>query len=375
MSLTQVLPTDIGNFSNSIYLRYKTQLAVRYCRTCARLLTVIGNVKTPDKSMDLKKFIEIKETKESIIEKLEYLKREGLHKYLQFGISEMGLKRLPNKKSEQIIEQIIAKSPNDLNVKVKNPEHYKAHLCCIKHVFDEMLLNELFLERLRKYKVEGEKDLVVYNYYNLLREILFDMALLIQDYNHVIKGVSPTSFSIGKSLYQREFTLYQLLPQIIFGQVSFHSFIEREPNVSIAIIRQVIELRIRKAFGIMGTYDKTKDSFEPLPLGRVFDEIKKHQREIDFAIPLSSIVRINGWSNIFMHSGMKDYTWTLIFVYRYLGEFIKGRKVGKSWSSNSGIRLKQETLDKIIEGLAQAFKANNPNLELLKSKPDAYITT
>lgn len=325
--------------------------------------------------MDLQKFIDIKETKESIIDKLEYLKREGLNEYLQFAISEMGLKRLPSKKNDQIIEQIIAKSPNDLNIKVKNPEHYKAHLCCIKHVLNEMLLNEPFLENLRKCKVEVEKDLVVYNYYNLLREILFDMALLIQDYNQTINGVLPTKFSLGKNLYQSDFTLYQLLPQIIFGQVSFQSFIEREPNVSIAIIRQVIELRIRKAFGILGTYDKAKDSFEPLPLGQVFDEIKKHQKDIDFAIPLANIIRINGWSNIFMHSGMKDYTWTLIFVYRYLHEFAKGRTDGKSWSSNSGIRLKQETLDKIIDGLEQTLKNYSPNLELYKIKPDVYFAT
>jgi hypothetical protein len=335
--------------------------------------SVIGNLKTTRQRMDLQKFIEIKETKESVIDKLEYLKKEGLHEYLQFCISEMSLKRLPTKRSDQIIEQIIAKSPNDLNEKVKNPEHYKAHLCCIKHVLDEMFLNEPFLENLRKYKVEEEKDLVVYNYYNLLREILFDMALLIQDYNKVIKGVSPIKFSLGKNLYQQDFTLYQLLPQIIFGQVSFHAFIEREPNVSIAIIRQVIELRIRKAFGIMGTYDKVKDSFEPLSLGQIFDEIRKHQKEIDFAIPLANIIRINGWSNIFMHSGMKNYTWTLIFVYRYLHEFIKGRKNGESWSSKSGIRLKQETLDKIIDGLQQTLQSHKPNLELFKSKPDVYI--
>lgn len=325
--------------------------------------------------MDLKIFIELKETKESIIEKLEYLKKEGLNDYLNFAALEMGLKKLPNKKHDQIIEQILAKSPNDLNEKVISAEHYTAHLCCIKQVLDEMFLNDAFIANLKSYKVEDEKDLVVYNYYNLLREILFDMALLIQDYNYAVKKITATTFQIGKNLYQRDFTLYQLLPQLIFGQVSFHSYIEREPFVSIAIIRQIIELRIRKAFGIMGVYDKVKDSFEPFGLGQIFDEIKKHQSEIDFAIPLSNIIRINGWSNIFMHSGMKDYTWTPIFVYRYLHELIKGRTDGKSWSSTSGIKLKQETLDKIIEGIETALKNYNPNLELYKSKPDAYIIT
>lgn len=325
--------------------------------------------------MDIQKFIEIKETKDSIVEKLKYLKNGGLDEYLTFAMSEMGLKKLPTKNQDQIIQQIISKTPNDLDKKVQNAEHYKAHLCCIKIVLEEMFLHDAFIENIEKYKVEEDKDMVVYNYYHLLWEILFDMALLIQDYNYVIKKISPTKFSVGKNLFQRDFTLYQLLPQIIFGQVSFHSFIEREPFVSIAIIRQIIELRIRKAFGVFGVYDKNKDSFEPLPLGQIFDEIKKHQSDIDFAIPLENIIRINGWSNIYMHSGMKDYTWTLIFVYRYLHELIKGRKQGKSWSSTSGIKLKQETLDKVISGLETTLKSYNPDLELYKSQPDAFIIT
>ncbi|MEQ8549482.1 MAG: hypothetical protein RIC03_16335 [Cyclobacteriaceae bacterium] len=323
--------------------------------------------------MDIQKFIEIKETKESIIEKLKNLKNGELDEYLNYAFLQMGLKKMPTKKNDQIIEQIIAKSPNDLNKKVATAEHYKAHLCAIKNVLEEMFLNDAFLKNLEGYQVEKDKDIVVYNYYNLLRELLFDMALLIQDYNQVINKVNPTKFSIGKNLYQRDFTLYQLLPQIIFGQVSFHSFIEREPNVSIALIRQIIELRIRKAFGILGTYDSLKDSFEPLPLSQIFDEIKLHQSEVDFAIPLANIIRINGWANIFMHTGMKDYTWTLIFVYRYLHELIKGRKTEKSWSADSGIKLSQDTLDKIVSGLETKQKSKNQNLELYKSKPDIYI--
>lgn len=326
--------------------------------------------------MDLQTFIEIEETKESVLNKLKYLKEKGLNDYLTFASSEMGLKKLPSKSDDQIIQQIISKSPNDLNKKVASAEHYKAHLCCIKRVLEEMLLNDAFVENFEKHKEEEDRDMAVYNYYNLLREILFDMALLIQDYNQVIKKINPENikFSVGKNLFQRDFTLYQLLPQVIFGQVSFHSFIEREPFVSIAIIRQIIELRIRKAFGVFGVYDKTKDSFEPLSLSQIFDEIKKHQADIDFAVPLENIIRINGWSNIYMHSGMKDYTWTIIFVYRYLHELIKGRKDGKNWSSNSGIRLKQTTLDNIINGLETTIKSYNSNLEIYKAQPDVFIT-
>lgn len=323
--------------------------------------------------MDLQKFSELEETKDSIVTKLKYLKNGGLDEYLDYALTEMGVKKMPKKNPDQIIQQIIAKTPNDLNKKVTTAEHYKAHLCCLKNVLEEMFLHDKFIENIENYSVEEGKDMVVYNYHKILWELLFDMVLLIQDYNQIINNKQPTGFSVGKNLYQRDFNLYQLLPQIIFGQVSFHSYIEREPFVAIAIIRQVIELKIRRAFGVMGVYDKSKDSFEPLPLGQIFDEIKPFASEIDFAIPIENIIRINGWSNIFMHSGMKDYTWTIIFVYRYLHELIKGRKDGKGWSSKSGIKIKQDTLDKIVDSIEKKFKEKNPDIELHRFKPEAYI--
>ena len=325
--------------------------------------------------MNIQKFIELEETKDSILQKLKYLRNGGLNEYIDYVLSEMGLKKLPQKNDDQIIQQILSKTPNDLNKKVASKEHYKAHLCALKNVFEEMLLNDGFIENIEKYNIEEGKDMVVYNYYNLLREMLFDLALFIQDYKQVIKKENPEKFSVGKNLYQRDFSLYQLVPQIIFGQVSFHSFIEREPNLSIAVIRQLLELKIRRGFGIIGTYDKSKDSFEPLPLSQIFDELKLFKNDIDFAIPLENIIRINGWANIFMHSGMKDYTWTLIFVFRYMHEFIKGRTINGKWNSNSGIRIKQTTLDTIIDGLELKLIEKNENLILHKSKPDIEIIT
>ena len=325
--------------------------------------------------MDLEKFSDLHETKESIIEKLEYLKGGGLDDYLTFALSEIGIKKLPSKKADQIIEQIISKSPNDLNEKVKHKEHYKAHLCAIKFVLDEMFLHDNFLDNLKNYNVEEEKDMVVFNYHKLISSLLFDMVLLLQDYNYIINKKAPEKFQVGKNMFQSDFTLYQLLPQVIFGQVSFHSYIDKEPFASIVIIRQVLEIRIRRAFGILGIYDKTKESFEPFGLGQILDILKKYQNNIDFAVPLANIVRINGWANIFVHSGMKDYIWTVMYVYRYLHPLIKGRKDGKSWSSNSGIKLKQQTLNEIINEIELNLKNVNPNYELHKSDPDIFIVS
>jgi hypothetical protein len=322
--------------------------------------------------MDPLKFIELKETKDDVLAKLRYLKGGGLDEYVQYSLGVLGLKKLPSRQPDQIIQQILPKSPNELDRKRGDALYYVAHVCCVKSMMEEMLLNDGFLENLDKYQVTPDKDLVVYNYYNLLREVLFDMVLLLQDYKVLVKNEQITP-SIGKSPYQSDFTLYQLLPQVIFGQVSFHAFIEREPNVSIALIRQVIELKMRHGFGVLGIYDTVKDSFEPLPLSQLFDEINKHKANITFAIPFENVIRINGWANIFMHTGLKDYTWTLVYVYRYLHEFIKGKEVAGKWSVNSGIRLQQVTLDNIITSLESTIKGYSANLELLRVQPTVEI--
>lgn len=323
--------------------------------------------------MNLKEFIELEKTKQSVLLKLNYLKQAGLDEYLCFACSVLGLKRVPQKGNNEIIEQIIPSSPNDINKKVKNKEHYKAHLSCIEFVLNKYFLNDGFLKNFEAYIPELNDDLVIYNYYNLLREILFDMSLIIQDFNWAVKKLPPDKFKVAKNLYQHDFTLHKLLPQFIYGQGSFHSYIDREPFVSISIIRQIIELKIRNAFGIMGSYDTSTDSYEPLALSLIFDELKRHQNEIDFAIPLANIIRINGWSNMYLHTGMKDYLWTIIFVHDYLHEFIAGREQNGGWSINSGIRIKKQTLERIRQNVENNLKVQKPNSKLFKTAPDIFI--
>ena len=323
--------------------------------------------------MDINAFLDLQETKQSVLGKLRYLKGGGLDEYVQYALTAFGLRKLNPKKSDEVVQQILPKSLNELKVKQVGQLYYKAHLYCVKSTLEEMFLNDGFLANLDKYQVTPDRDIVVYNYYNILREILFDMILLVQDYRILVKGeqVDP---KLGKSPFQKDFTLYQLLPQTLFGQVSFHSFIEREPNISIALIRQIVELKMRHGFGVLGIYDKVKDSFEPLPMSVLLEEINKHKAAIDFAIPFENVIRINGWANIFMHTGLKDYTWTLVYVYRYLHEFIKGRKIDEVWTADSGIMIEQATLDTIITNLESMVKGSNADQELLRVKPQVVIT-
>jgi len=171
--------------------------------------------------MDFKVFIEIKETKASILDKLKFLQSTGLKEYLEYGVNLMGMKRLPKKSWGQVIEQIISKIPNDLDKKLKSREYYKAHLCAVKIVMEEMFLHDPFIENIAKYEEEKTRDIVVYNYYHLLHELLYDMALLIQNYNLTIDNRPPTNIKLYKSPYQHDFTLFKPCRNPFLGKCHF----------------------------------------------------------------------------------------------------------------------------------------------------------
>ncbi|EIS9525830.1 hypothetical protein L0775_003817 [Clostridioides difficile] len=96
--------------------------------------------------------------------------------------------------------------------------------------------------------------------------------------------------------------LHQVLRQNLYGQQSLHSFVDMETSCSIAIIRQIIELRIRRAFGIIAFLDKD-GNVKPLNMSSIFNVLKKYKKDIYFPIDLSNIERIYSWSNMFVHSG------------------------------------------------------------------------
>lgn len=238
-----------------------------------------------------------------------------------------------------------------------------------------MFLHEGFILNIEKYKArtDGQKDMVVYNYHHLLHELLFDMVLLLRAYDDKfdINAIEQKTFM--KNPYQHNLTLYKSIPQMIFGQESFHSFIETSPQASITLIRQVLELRIRDAFGVMGIYDQKRNAYEPFPMNQIFEVLNKFKNEIEFAIPLEHIKRINGWANIYVHSGLQEYSWLLIFIYRYISPLIHGVG-GQEMNIASGIKLSTQTLQKVqkefrdrveIAGRGRVIMGSRPEVDLI----------
>jgi len=289
------------------------------------------------------------------------LDTEGIKAYRNEVLSVFSLKKLPSRNGEQLIAAAIPKSFNDYNKKQNNKEYYVAN-AIIFIEYMEWLLPSLEIA-LGKYKPQ-KKDLLVYNYNHLLRNLMFDSIFLLQNYRETILKQSHV-YGVGKNPFRTTFHLFQTMKQVIYGQGSFHSFIDREVDVANAILRMTIELRIRHGLGVLGVIRKEDSAILPLPLERLLTCLKENEANITLPVSVNSLIRIYGATNIFLHSGIRHYSWQAIKAMEFLQEFFLGVK--GSTSIHSGIAMKPATLMKIHKCLKKTISEKN------KRKFDLFI--
>lgn len=172
---------------------------------------------------------------------------EDLEKQLQESLE---IKKFQQRSNEQIIEGIIATTPKELEKKRKNKNYYISNAVCllktIKEIFTEDLYNIL--------SKEGTPQIMLHNYEHILKWMLIDSEELCNLYNNIMKSDFKYKVNIDNR-YTHYMPIHQILRQSLFGQVSVHSFSDMDISASIAVIRQLIEIRIRRAFGVVSYID------------------------------------------------------------------------------------------------------------------------
>lgn len=319
---------------------------------CVRYL-LLNNLRLGESFMDFKIYQEKASlfgltdmfNQEKLMNILDWLNEEGISIYQDECLKLFGRKQLNKRDDNQLIEQAIPKNINDLKKKYTDINYYISNVT----IFSELCqwIAETTLEYLKNFEA-NEKDVLIYNYSHLISYILSDSLFLLTNCKIYIDKEKDNSqlYGEGKNPLQHAMGYWQFIRQIIFGQQSFHSFIDRELDMSIGMIRMAVEVRLRRGFGILGKIKKEDSSVHPLPVESLLECMKQFQNDINMPIPVHLLIRIYGWSNIFVHGGIKDYTWLPIKIWLYLKDFLIGFKTNGS-NVNNGIRLNENTLKDI----------------------------
>ncbi|WP_298372558.1 hypothetical protein [Azospirillum sp.] len=169
-----------------------------------------------------------------------------------------------------------------------------------------------------------------------------DSLVLLRECASLRSGLNEAGFHKNPVTRLDEF--YVSARYLVYGSfaVGHHS------DVSISVIRQALEIRLRRALGVIAKVD-TSGIQHPISLSEIIAVLEPFGSKIDIKIPISSLKRINGWANMYLHSGLKEYAWVSPRVLEYLADFLLGGDSAPGYVStvNSGVIMDEKTFQEI----------------------------
>jgi len=278
----------------------------------------------------------------------EYLIRDNYAELERSLLANFDLKKIPERNADSLIEGMLFVTEQDKKKKLKSKNYYECNAACFILMFKSIFSSALY----HKISQPDTLSLTLHNYSHILQNMLFDIDYLAELFRERTKCQAKQNYQNYRKSGVHFFELHQMLRQTLYGQRTCHSFDDLEISASIPVIRQLIELRIRWAFGVLSFVD-AKGNQQPLALSRLFEVLRKHKSTIQTPIKLENIERIYKWANITVHSGCVDHTWVPLFLETVLKELSMGKGPTESgFDVKNGIVTDRATIASIHQELA-----------------------
>jgi hypothetical protein len=246
-----------------------------------------------------------------------------LHLYEELCTQLFGIRRPFISDLTSIAEAIYYKTSADHEKKRLKLPYYRGNcsafnisICNVLYKLQENSLHELASMKLR----------------GLVRKYLIDSLRVINHYQKSQEELRLFQVSLSPdpdySLY------YDTCKQIIFGEVTFNDPSDQN-EVSPALIRIMIELRLKWSMGISGYLV----SGSPGNMSKFLDVYKSFidSQKITVSLGFHIIDRIYKWGNTYIHTGIRPYAWLTGFAINLLTPLFYGQE-----HRLSGVRVQSQ---------------------------------
>ena len=125
--------------------------------------------------MNHQEYLKIEETQSGLFSKFGSLRDNQLSWYESQALDHFGLKRLPSPGFNELIQQVLAKSPNDLEKKKKDKTYYVANVVAYLTIIRDLLSNS-FVDKF------SNADSLSYTYISTTTIVFFAIYSLIPWY-------------------------------------------------------------------------------------------------------------------------------------------------------------------------------------------------
>lgn len=283
---------------------------------------------------------------------------------------ETGLSLWLSHNEDGIVEAAIPKSYRDAEKKFAGDAFYRAHATWFVKEMDR-IIDAVPREACHPSMESAYGDVMAF-----ARKVVIDSVVLFEHWGHFRMGV-PGVYGIHKNPFEHIMAFYQGSKQIIYGPGSWKlSYSDNHSDLAIATIRQAVELRLRRGFGIMGKMRTVDDTIHPIPLSEILDAVDSQKNNITFPVKFDNISRINGWCNMYMHTGIKPYTWCPPRILKFLENFLLGGTApGYYHTDKAGIVVSRQAFDAVRDLIRQKHEENGFTLPLMASHDCLVVIT
>lgn len=272
--------------------------------------------------------------------------------------------KLPKHNEDNVIQGILYKTLFEINKKYEDKNFY------VQNGVAFIEATNFIITHLKKHDLKQFDGIVLDHFIRQLHEFMIDSYFMFNDiFIYLLKEKRNLGYKVPT---QHVFSMWQGFRQILFQKGSGLCFMDKEyDGGAIGLIRISIENRIRNGFGIFGIIDTKNNSFVPLDLTKIFEFIKPYNdKDIIFIKNLANIERINSWTNIYMHSGRRAYSWIPHRIYLYLHPLFVGEKgsIATGFNMNSGIKVRHDVIIKIWNDIETKINAPRKMIDKIKAK-------
>lgn len=292
-----------------------------------------------------------------------WLKTRGIQLFKDAFLQET-TQSVPNLPDDKLIEQAYPKSLNEIEKKQGQLAFYSSNA----KIFSEIC--SLVAEAVANASADDPRsEVFASQHYSLLRNMVLDALVLLDDWAALTQG-APAMYGIGKNPFHDSFQISQATQQLMFGGSPLFAFSDLATDSGTALLRVALETRIRFGFGLLGVLDLSNRTVLPLNMSTILEAIKHHESKFKLAVPLQHIERIYGWSNIYVHVGLKHFTWSPIFALKYLNPLLRGGKYPGGDSVHAGVYIDKATLLDVQKETEKAYQLDPTKYELVTIPPE-----
>jgi hypothetical protein len=274
----------------------------------------------------------------------------------KLAFKEASKKSIPkNKSNEWLITTGLPTSNDDYEKKSNDINFYRVNAFWFLEEVDDII---------KKYSLPPEYSKLQMAYAQIMNFI--SHLILYSDYMLNIcarKFSESPKYRIDINPEVHVHDLYSTARFIIYGSFAHNN----NPDVSISIIRQALEIRIRRAFGINYKIDQSGNKI-PISLSEIIAAMEPYKDDIEMKIDFFSLKKINSWANAYLHSGVKRFIWMPSRILNHISGFILGgdHAPGFHITINSGIVMRRDTFisikEKIKENIGDKYQLEDEDM-------------